>query len=59
MGSAVMPCLLRDLHGEPEHWFGSVRAIKAHSPVSPEDRGQIGKMADAWLRWGTEHGYRW
>jgi hypothetical protein len=59
MGSAVMPCLLRDLHGEPEHWFAALRAITGAQPVSHEDRGQIDKMADAWLRWATEHGYRW
>ena len=59
MGSAVMPSLLRDLQREPEHWFAALRTITGAQPVSPEDRGQIDKMAEAWLRWATEHGYRW
>jgi hypothetical protein len=59
MGSDVVPSLLRDLQKEPEHWFAALRAITGAQPVPPEDRGQIGKMAEAWLRWAKEHGYQW
>ena len=59
IGPAVVPSLLRDLQKEPEHWFAALRAITGAQPVQPEDRGQIDKMADAWLRWAKEHGYQW
>jgi hypothetical protein len=57
LGPAVVPSLLRDLQQEPEHWFAALRAITGAQPVAPEDRGQIDKMADAWLHCATEHGY--
>ena len=59
LGQDVVPSLLRDLEKEPEHWFAALRAITGAQPVAPEDHGQIDKMADAWLRWAKEHGYRW
>jgi hypothetical protein len=59
LGQDVVPSLLRDLEKEPEHWFAALRAITGAQPVPPEDRGQIDKMVEAWLRWANEHGYRW
>jgi len=59
LGHDVVPSLLRDLEKEPEHWFAALRAITGAQPVPPEDRGQIDMMAEAWLRWAKEHGYRW
>ncbi len=59
LGPAVLPSLFRDLQKEPEHWFGALRAITGAQPIPPEDRGQIDKMAEAWLHWAKEHGYRW
>jgi hypothetical protein len=59
LGEDVVPSLLRDLATEPEHWFAALRAITGAQPVPPEGRGQIDKMAEAWLRWANEHGYRW
>ncbi len=59
MGQDVLPLLLRDLAKEPDHWFAALRAITGAQPVPPEDRGRIDRMAEAWLRWAKEHGYRW
>ena len=59
MGSSVVPCLLRDLKKEPDHWFAALRAITGAQPIPSGDRGQLAKMADAWLHWATEQGYRW
>ncbi len=58
MGPDVVPLLLRDLAREPEHWFAALRAITGAQPVPPEDRGRIDRMAEAWLRWAKEPGYR-
>ena len=59
LGPAVVPSLLRDLAQEPEHWFAALKTITGAQPVPPADRGQIDKMAEAWLRWAREHGYQW
>jgi hypothetical protein len=59
LGPEVVPCLLRDLARQPDHWFTALKAITGANPVEPADRGRIDKMAEAWLRWGKEAGYRW
>jgi hypothetical protein len=59
MGDAAVPLLLRELERDPDHWFAALRAITAANPVSDEDRGDVGRMAECWIRWGREHGYIW
>jgi hypothetical protein len=59
MGDAVVPLLLRDLEVAPRQWVWALARITGANPVQPEDAGDSRKMADAWLRWGREHGYRW
>ncbi len=61
LGVAVIPLML--LLRDPEHgpclWVWAVPRITGASPVPAADRGNITKMAEAWLRWGRENGYRW
>ncbi len=59
LGQDVLPSILRDLAKQPDHWFAALRAITGAQPVPPEDRGRVERMAEAWLRWAKEHGYRW
>lgn len=59
MGPAVVPLLLRELTINRRHWFTALAAITKADPVPPEDVGNIPRKADAWLRWGEEHGYQW
>jgi hypothetical protein len=59
MGSAVIPLLLRELDNHTGHWHRALRRITGVDPVPAADRGNIGKTAEAWLRWGKEQGYRW
>jgi hypothetical protein len=59
MGTPVVPLLLRDLEESHRHWFAALQAITGADPVPGEDAGRIPKMAEAWLRWGKEQGYRW
>jgi hypothetical protein len=56
LGSAVVPLLLRELERRPNHWFAALRALTGADPVSPADRGDLGAMADAWIKWGKERG---
>ena len=58
LGPAVIPLLLRELDKRTGHWHLALRRITGDDPVPPAERGDIGKMADAWLRWGKEQGYR-
>lgn len=58
LGKAAVPLLLQDLAREPEHWSYALQVITGANPVPPADRGNLDKMAAAWLRWGREHGYR-
>lgn len=57
LGKEALPILLQDLANKPDHWFPALKAITAVDPVPPGDRGDIGKMADAWVRWGVEQGH--
>src|SRR5262245_37118040 len=59
MGQAVVPLLLQDLETNRRHWFTALAVITEARPVPTEHAGNIPKMAEDWLRWGREHGYRW
>lgn len=56
MGARALPLILRDLQKEPNLWFTALKRITGQSPVPEADRGKIDRMAEAWLRWGREHG---
>jgi hypothetical protein len=59
LGPDVVPLLLRDLEENHTHWFGALRGITGANPVPAAAAGNIPKMAEAWLRWAADHGYRW
>jgi len=59
LGPAVVPLLLRELEGAPEHWFWALKAITGADPVPAESRGKIREMARLWIEWGRQHGYQW
>jgi hypothetical protein len=57
MGKSAIPLILKELKEEPVHWFWALRAITGENPVAPADRGNVPKMAQAWLIWGARNGY--
>ena len=59
MGPAAIPLLLRELENRSSHWHRALRLITGADPVPAEDRGDLEKAAEAWLRWGREQGYKW
>ncbi len=59
MGPDVIPLLLQELNQQPNHWFWALRAITGVNPVKSENRGHIKRMAQDWLDWGHDHGYKW
>jgi len=60
IGPTALPFLFRDLQQTGDgHLSKALMALTGADPVPAEDRGQIRKVADGWLRWARENGYRW
>ena len=59
LGPEVVPLLLRDLADNHTHWFTALEAITGARPLSAAVAGNIPGMAEAWLRWAKDNGYRW
>lgn len=62
MGMKAVPMILNELRselttGEPDDWFIALSAITGVNPVALEERGQLQKMAQAWLNWGSQEGH--
>ena len=57
MGESALPLILCELEKDPGHWFWALIKITGIDPVPPENRGDVRKMAFAWLNWGKQHGY--
>lgn len=57
MGLPAVPLILRELQREPDHWFWALRAITGADPVDAEDKGNLDKMTQAWLKWGQDNGF--
>ena len=51
LGPNVIPLILQDLQRQPDHWFWALKALTAADPVKAGDRGDITRMADAWVEW--------
>ena len=59
LGQAALPLLFRDLEQTLDgHLSQALTAITGAQPVSEDERGQIRKIAETWLRWAREHGYQ-
>jgi hypothetical protein len=60
MGDVAVPLILSRLRSEgnePDHWFWALRVLADVDPVPEQDRGNIGRMSNAWLEWGRQQGY--
>ncbi len=57
MGQSAVPLLLAELNRKRGHWFWALHAITGENPVPPETEGNLGLMAQAWLKWGRDRGY--
>lgn len=56
MGQAAVPLILGELRREPDHWFVALKRITGADPVPADARGDIDRMAEAWLNWSRGHG---
>ncbi|HKI38296.1 MAG TPA: hypothetical protein VKA46_40985 [Gemmataceae bacterium] len=57
LGAAIVPHLLRTLREYPRDWFWALHVITGADPVTPEERGSVSGLREAWLRWARERGY--
>src|SRR5437016_3906086 len=56
LGNVALPCLFRDLEKTKDgHLSKALTAITGIQPVPAEERGQISKIAETWLRWAKEN----
>ena len=57
MGPIVVPLIIREMVKEPNHWFWALKSITGEDPVTPEKRGRIKEMTEAWLLWWRKKGH--
>lgn len=56
MGFPAVRLMLEDLQKQPAHWFWALELITDENPVPEDARGNIAKMAAAWIDWGKRAG---
>lgn len=57
-GHDVIPYIMGELKKDtPDHWFEALSEITHNDPVPPGDRGDVRKMADAWIEWGRRRAW--
>src|SRR5437588_8689216 len=60
LGPAALPFLFRDLEQTKDgHLYKALTAITGTQPVPDDVCGQMRKIAEIWLRWAADNGYRW
>ncbi len=60
LGLAALPSLFRYLEQTKDgHLTTALTAITGAHPLRPEEAGRMDKIAERWLRWAEDHGYRW
>ncbi len=57
LGARAVPLILHELQRETDHWFWALKVITKEDPVPAKDRGNMQKMANAWIAWGRLKGY--
>jgi hypothetical protein len=60
LGPAALPYLFRDMEQTRDgHLSRALVEITGAHPIPPEERGKVRAIADRWLNWARENGYRW
>ena len=60
LGPAALPYLFRDLEQTRDgHLSAALARITGAQPVQPGEGGKIRMIAERWLDWARENGYRW
>ncbi len=60
LGPVALPSLFHDLEQTLDgHLSLALTAITGAHPIPAEERGQICRIAQTWLRWARENSYQW
>jgi hypothetical protein len=60
LGPPALPFLFRDLEQTRDgHLSRALVEITGARPIPGDERGQVRAIADHWLNWARENGYRW
>ncbi|MCA8907270.1 MAG: hypothetical protein KDA64_05195 [Rhodospirillaceae bacterium] len=51
MGKKVVPLIINELRSRPDHLVAAMVLITGESPITDRERGDMYKMADAWIDW--------
>jgi hypothetical protein len=54
LGNEVVPLIIEDLKKKPDHWFYALIDITGENPITPDIRGDVEKMSQAWIDWAKE-----
>lgn len=57
LGADALPYIFADLLESTNHWFVALNAITRENPVPARHRGNMEKMAEAWVKWGIKNKY--
>lgn len=57
MGWDAIPFILEELRREPDQWFWALEVITEENPVPQESAGKVRQRAEAWIKWGEQHGF--
>jgi hypothetical protein len=57
LGSPAIPLILREMQSTPGHWFEALKTITGESPIPANERADMKRATEAWLKWGKERGY--
>lgn len=49
LGKPAIPLLVRELHGNPDHWFAALEAVTGENPVPPT--ANFAQAVAAWVEW--------
>ena len=56
MGQAAVPLILQELREHGGDWFWALTSITGENPITEDIAGNVPKMVEAWIRWGTDLG---
>jgi len=60
LGTAALPFIFRDMEQTRDGHLSRVLVeITGARPIPADERGQVRAIADRWLKWARENGYRW
>ena len=57
MGPGIVHLILARMRNRPGHWFMALHKLTGENPIPDEDRGNVLKMTEHWMKWGVDNGH--